>query len=75
MNLTPFSAFSDGNEVERREFDGGDAAYAAAQDAGSAWLRQHGGSSVDTFTARAAQASQRMAWDHGHHHAISRRGF
>jgi hypothetical protein len=56
-------------------FDGSDDAYANAQDAGGAWLQQQGGSSVDAFTARAMQASRRMAWDHDYRHAISRRGF
>ncbi|MCO5247035.1 MAG: hypothetical protein M9927_24990 [Anaerolineae bacterium] len=65
----------DGIEVERREFDGGDEAYTEAQEAGSAWLQQQGGSSVDAFTARAMQASKRMAWDHGYRHRISQRGF
>jgi len=65
----------DGAEVERREFDGGGDAYANAQDAGGAWLQQQGGSSVDAFTARAMQASRRMAWDLDYRYAISRRGF
>ena len=65
----------DGEQVEQREFDGGDAAYAEAQDAGGAWLRQHDGSSLDAFTTRAMQASRRMAWDHDYHHRISQRGF
>lgn len=65
----------EGEAVERREFDGGDATYTEAQDAGGAWLQQHGGSSVDAFAARAMQASRRMAWDHDYRHRISQRGF
>lgn len=65
----------DGNEVEQREFGDGDEAYAEAQDAGGAWLQQHGGDSLDAFTARAMQVSRRMAWDHGFHHRMSQRGF
>lgn len=64
-----------GEAIERREFSGGEDAYVDAQDAGSAWLQQHGGNSVDAFTARAMQASRRMAWDHDYRHAISQRGF
>ena len=65
----------DGEQVEQREFDGEDEAYADTQDAGGAWLRQHGGDSLDAFAARAMQASWRMAWDHGYQHLISQRGF
>lgn len=65
----------DGIGVERHEFAGGDEAYADALDAGGAWLRQHGGNSVDAFTARAMQASKRMVWDHDYRHRISQRGF
>ncbi|WP_066093827.1 hypothetical protein [Xanthomonas massiliensis] len=64
---------ADGGTVERREF--GVEGFADAQDAGSAWLRQHGGDSIDAFTARAMQASRRMAWDHDYRHGISRCGF
>lgn len=65
----------DGEQVEQWEFDGGDDAYAEAQDAGGAWLRQHDGDSLDAFTAHAMQASKRMAWDHDYRHRISQRGF
>lgn len=64
---------ADSSAIERREF--GTEGFADAQDAGSAWLQQHSGDSIDAFTARAMQASRRMAWDHGHRHDIGRRGF
>ncbi|KAF1708877.1 hypothetical protein CSC70_12305 [Pseudoxanthomonas kalamensis DSM 18571] len=65
----------DGEEVAQREFTGGDEAYAEAQAAGGAWLRQHGGSHTDTFVAHALQTFQRMAWDHDYRYRISQRGF
>ncbi|MGR4896623.1 hypothetical protein ACIPR8_15275 [Stenotrophomonas sp. LARHCG68] len=64
----------DVEEMEQREFASGDGSYADALDAGGAWPQQHGGDCLDAFTARAMQASRRMAWDHGYRHRISQRG-
>jgi hypothetical protein len=65
----------DGQPVAQRAFDGTEEGFQHAQDAGRAWLAQHGANSIDQWLAGAAQASRRMSWDHAYQHAISQRGF
>lgn len=61
----------DGRSIEQREHRNFD----DAQREGAAWLQQHGGDGISQWMASAAQASQRMGWDHDYRHAISTRGF
>ncbi|MGH8032423.1 MAG: hypothetical protein ACREO8_08690, partial [Luteimonas sp.] len=53
----------DGQPVEQGEFDGAEEGFQNAQDAGSAWLAQHGADDTDQWLARSFQASRRMQWD------------
>ena len=61
----------DGNAAEQRECG----AFDEAQREGAAWLQQHGEDGISQWMANAAQASKRMAWDHGYRHAMSMHGF
>jgi hypothetical protein len=65
----------DDQPVEQREFDGAADGFQSAQDAGRAWLAQHGGNGIDQWLASSFQASRRMGWDHAYQLAIRRRGF
>ena len=65
----------DGQPAEQRVFDGAEEGFQNAQDAGRAWLAQHGGNSIDQWLAGSFQASRRMGWDHAYQLAIRRRGF
>lgn len=63
------------NAVVVREFGDGEEGFEQAQREGGDWLRRHDQDGISQWLARAAQASQRMAWDHDYRHHISRRGF
>ncbi|HYM86247.1 MAG TPA: hypothetical protein VET30_05865 [Pseudoxanthomonas sp.] len=63
----------DGVEVERREFAGGEAGYREAQQAGGAWMAQHGVDYTVPWVVEAAQALQRMTWDEDYRREVGRR--
>jgi hypothetical protein len=65
----------EGQPTEQRDFDGADDGFRNAQDAGCAWLAQHGADSIDQWIAGSFQASRRMGWDRAYQHAISMREF
>lgn len=62
------------NAIEQRECGEGEEGFMQAQRDGAAWLQRHGEDGISQWMAQAAQASRRMAWDHGYRHALSRRG-
>lgn len=63
----------EGVEVERRTFVGDEAGYQAANEAGGAWMAQHGADSLSQWLMHALQGMQRMDWDEGYRREIAKR--
>ena len=63
----------DGVEVERRVFAGDEAGYQDANEAGGAWMAQHGADSLSQWLMHALQGMQRMDWDEGFRREIAKR--
>lgn len=63
----------DGVDVERSVFAGDEAGYQEANEAGGAWMAQHGADSISQWLMHALQGMQRMDWDEGFRREIAKR--
>ena len=63
----------DGVQVERIAFADDEAGYQAANEAGDAWMAQHGADSISQWFMHALQGMQRMDWDEGFRREIAKR--
>lgn len=69
------SLMRDRQTIEQRNFEGTDAGFDQAIEAGKAWLATNGADSTSQWIAGSLEAMRRMNCDPDFRHRISKRGF
>ncbi|WP_153242452.1 hypothetical protein [Frateuria defendens] len=69
------SLMRDRQPIEQRNFEGTDAGFDQAIEAGKAWLATNGADSTSQWIAGSLEAMRRMNYDPDFRHRISKRGF